>query len=161
LVGELDLLGHRHAVLGDERRAEAAVDDDIAALRPQGDLHGIGEGVDALDDAAAGVVMELDFLGTHCSISCRGIDVVQAAFFRGSCDALSMTPRTSSSRRTRYSSSSSLTVWPAYFPNRICSPGLTCRGRMLPSCRSRPSPTAITSPCSGFSPAESGMTIPD
>jgi len=34
-VLELDLLGHRHAVLGDPRRAEALVDDDVAALGPE------------------------------------------------------------------------------------------------------------------------------
>ena len=43
LVGELDLLGDGHAVLGDPRRAEALVEHDVAALRAQRDLHRVGE----------------------------------------------------------------------------------------------------------------------
>ena len=35
LVGELDLLGDGDAVLGDARRAERLVEDDVAALRAQ------------------------------------------------------------------------------------------------------------------------------
>src|SRR5690606_6277538 len=69
LVGELDLLGDRHAVLGDERRAEAALDDDVAALRTEGDLHGTGKRVHALDDASTGVVMELNQFRSHFSCS--------------------------------------------------------------------------------------------
>src|SRR5690606_26376940 len=65
LVGELDLLGDRHAVLGDERRAEAALDDDVAALRTKRDLHGVGKRVDALDDASTGAVMKLNLFRSH------------------------------------------------------------------------------------------------
>src|SRR4028118_1387863 len=39
LVGQLDLLGHRHAVLGDPRRAEALVEHHVAAPRPARDPH--------------------------------------------------------------------------------------------------------------------------
>ena len=47
LVRKLDFLGDRHAVLGDARSAEGLVDDDVAALGAERDLHGIGEDVDA------------------------------------------------------------------------------------------------------------------
>src|SRR5213592_2370104 len=42
--------------------------------------------------------------------------------------------RTSSSRRIRYSLSSSFTSEPEYFPKRILSPPLTSRGIFFPSC---------------------------
>ena len=47
LVLELDLLGDGDAVLGDARRAEALVDDDVAALGAERHLHRVGEDVDA------------------------------------------------------------------------------------------------------------------
>ncbi len=53
LAGELDLLGDRDAVLGDDGRAPALLDDDVAALGAERDLHGVGEGVDALEDRGA------------------------------------------------------------------------------------------------------------
>ena len=46
-VVELDIAGHGHAVVGDGRRAPLLVEHDVAALRTEGDLHGVGEGVDA------------------------------------------------------------------------------------------------------------------
>ena len=51
LVLELDLLGDGDAVLGDRRRAEALLDDDVAALGAERDLHRVGERVDAGEDA--------------------------------------------------------------------------------------------------------------
>ena len=45
LVGQLDLLGDRHTVLGDARCAEALVEDDVAALGAQRDFYGVGENV--------------------------------------------------------------------------------------------------------------------
>ena len=51
LVLELDFLGDGDAVLGDARRAEALVDHDVAALGTEGDLHRVGEDVDAAHDA--------------------------------------------------------------------------------------------------------------
>ena len=62
LVLELDLLGDGHAVLGDGRGAELLLDDDVAALRPQGHLDGVGERVDALLELVAGVRVECDLL---------------------------------------------------------------------------------------------------
>jgi polyhydroxyalkanoate synthesis regulator phasin len=65
LVLELDLLGDGDAVLGDARSAEALVDDDVAALGPQGHLHRIGEDVDAAHDALARVAAEFHVFGCH------------------------------------------------------------------------------------------------
>ena len=47
LVLELDLLGDGDAVLGDAGSAERLVEDDVAALRAQRHLDGVGENVDA------------------------------------------------------------------------------------------------------------------
>src|SRR5690606_11105755 len=65
LVFQLDFLGDRHAVLRDDRRAEAALDEHVAALGAQGYLHGFGQDVDAFDHTAAGIVMELNVFGAH------------------------------------------------------------------------------------------------
>ena len=46
-VGELDLLGDGDAVLGDARRAVRLGEDDVAALRAERHLDGVGEGIDA------------------------------------------------------------------------------------------------------------------
>ena len=54
LVGELDLLGDGHAVLGDARRAEALVEHHVAALRAQRDLHRVGQDVHAAQHALRG-----------------------------------------------------------------------------------------------------------
>jgi len=65
LVLKLDLLGDGDAILGDARCAEALVDHDVAALRPQRDLDRIGEDVDAAQDALARVAAEFHVLGCH------------------------------------------------------------------------------------------------
>src|SRR6185437_7415616 len=65
LVGQLDLLRDGHAVLGDRRGAEALLEHDVAALRAQGDLDRIGQGVDALQHAGAGVFAETYFFSSH------------------------------------------------------------------------------------------------
>ena len=46
-VVELDVASDRDAVVGDRRRAELLVEDDVAALRTDRDLDGVGELVDA------------------------------------------------------------------------------------------------------------------
>jgi hypothetical protein len=51
LVLQLDLLGDRHAVLGDGGGAERALEHDVAALRAEGDLDRVGQDVHARDDA--------------------------------------------------------------------------------------------------------------
>ena len=52
-VLELDLLGDGDAVLGDRRGAELLLDDDVAALGAERHLDGVGELVDAVEDALA------------------------------------------------------------------------------------------------------------
>ena len=59
---QLDLLGDGDAVLGDGRRAELLVDDDVPALGAEGDLHRLGQLVDAALERRAGVDVELQFL---------------------------------------------------------------------------------------------------
>ena len=65
LVGllELDLLGDGHAVVGDRGGAPLLVEHDVAALGAQGDLDGVGEGVETALHAAAGLLVEGDDLG--------------------------------------------------------------------------------------------------
>src|SRR5258707_9285230 len=46
-IAQLDFFCHRHAVLGDDRRAELLFDHRIAALGAEGDLHRIGENIHA------------------------------------------------------------------------------------------------------------------
>src|SRR5687768_8355330 len=53
LVGKLDLLGDGDAVLGDARCAKRLVEHHIAALGTEGDLHGIGQDVDAAQHTVA------------------------------------------------------------------------------------------------------------
>ncbi len=65
LVGEFDFLRDRDAVLGDGRGAEALLEHDVAALRAEGDLDGVGEGVDTLQHARAYVFAEADFFRCH------------------------------------------------------------------------------------------------
>src|SRR5579884_680207 len=68
-VLELDLAGDGHAVVGDRRRAELLVDDDVAALRADRHLDRVGERVDAALQLAAGVLVELQHLGHECQAS--------------------------------------------------------------------------------------------
>ena len=69
LVGELDFLRHRHAVLGRARRAEALVDDDVAALGTERDLHRVGQDVDAAEQLLAGIRAEFDVFRCHVGYS--------------------------------------------------------------------------------------------
>ena len=61
-VVELDLAGDRDAVVGDDRRAERLVQDDVAALRAERDLDRVGQLVDAALERAAGVLVETEDL---------------------------------------------------------------------------------------------------
>src|SRR5262249_41772225 len=65
-VLELDLLGDGHAVLGDRGRAELLLDDDVAALRAQRHLDGVGELVDAVQDALPRLLAVRNRLCSHC-----------------------------------------------------------------------------------------------
>jgi hypothetical protein len=65
LVLEFDLLGDGDAVLGDARRAERLVNDNIAALGTKRDLHRVGEDVDAAQHALAGITGKFYLFGSH------------------------------------------------------------------------------------------------
>jgi hypothetical protein len=69
LVFQFDFLGDGNAVLGDARSAEGLVDDDVAALRAERDLHGVCEDVDATQHLFARAAAELYFFGCHCENS--------------------------------------------------------------------------------------------
>src|SRR5690606_32332107 len=159
LVGQLDPLGDGHAVLGDRRGAEALLEHDVAALRAQGRLDGVGEDVHAAHHARAGVFTETDFLRSHFEKLRDSLCVVWVEA-RGSGRAQPRIAKMSSSFTTRYSVPSSLTSVPAYLPNRTWSPTFTLGVRTLPLSSTLPSPTAITGPLIGFSVAESGITMP-
>src|SRR5699024_6128870 len=60
LVGllEFDLLGDGHAIVGDRRGAPALLQDDVASLRAEGYLHGVGEGVEPALHSATGLLVE-------------------------------------------------------------------------------------------------------
>src|SRR5687768_12054310 len=146
-IGELDLLGDGDTVLGDRRRAELLVDDDVPTLRAEGDLHRLGELVDAALEGRARVRVEMQLLASHWNSSlCVGSDQATTA-------------STSLSRRIRYCSLSSVISVPLYFPYSTLSPTLTDIGTSLPSSYF-PGPTAMISPCCGFSFAVSGMYSP-
>ena len=65
LVGvlEVDLLGDGDAVVGDRGGAPLLLEDDVAALRAEGDADGVGQLVHAGLEAAAGLLVEGDDLG--------------------------------------------------------------------------------------------------
>ena len=70
-VLEVDLLGDRHAVVGDRRGAPLLVEHHVAALGAEGDADGVRQLVHAGLEAAAGVLLEGDDLGhlVYSSIS--------------------------------------------------------------------------------------------
>src|SRR5438876_2143992 len=151
LVLQLDLLGHRHAVLGDGRRDEGALLDDVAAFRPQRHFHGVGQDVQPMDHLGARAFVETDFFCWHCCF------LLYSKLVGGY--APSITPMMSSSRITSSSSPLTLTVCPEYLPNSTLSPGLTSSGISLPESSFLPLPTATLSPWSGFSAAASWIAI--
>src|SRR6185503_1342926 len=59
---EVDLLGHRHAVLGDSGGAELFVEDDVASLRTERDLHCVGKLIDAAQDGLTRLLAINDLL---------------------------------------------------------------------------------------------------
>jgi hypothetical protein len=70
-VVERDLFGDGDAVLGDGWCAEGLLEDDDAAGGAEGDLDGVGELLDTLEDALACVGVECDLFGCHvlgCSL---------------------------------------------------------------------------------------------
>src|SRR3954471_2302821 len=67
-VLELDLLGDAHTIVGDGGSAPLLLEDDVAALRAEGHLDGVGEGVHTPLEAAARLLLEGDHLG-HVAMS--------------------------------------------------------------------------------------------
>src|SRR5207244_9163416 len=65
LVLELDLLGHRDAVLGYRGVTELLVDDDVPALGAERDLHRLGQLIHAALQAGASLNVELQLLRSH------------------------------------------------------------------------------------------------
>ena len=125
LVGELDLLGDGDAVLGDARSAEALLDDDVAALGAERDLHRIGEDFDAAQNTVARVGGKANVLGCHCRSA-----PLEEGLGEGRPDQ-AMTPRMSLSFMMRRSSPSILTSVPDHLPNSTRSPSLTSRANEL------------------------------
>src|SRR5207247_11081424 len=113
---QLDLLGHGHAVLGDRGRPELLLDDDVAALGAQRHLDGVGELVDAVEDALPRLLAIGNCLSSHF------LNSLLPNFY------FSITARASSSRRIRCSSSSILISVPAYLPIKMRSPFFTSSG---------------------------------
>jgi hypothetical protein len=62
---ELDLLGDGDAVLGDGRRTELLLDDDVAALGAERHLDRVGQRVDAAQDRLTGIFSVQNLL-CHC-----------------------------------------------------------------------------------------------
>ena len=79
LVGKLDLLGDRDAVLGDARRAVGLVEHDIAALGAQRHLDRIGENVDAAEHPLARIGTEFDVFGGHVDLVLTGCAFARSA----------------------------------------------------------------------------------
>ena len=73
-VLELDLLGDAHTVVGDRGGAPLLLQDDVAALRAERDLDGVGELVHAALERAARVLVESNDLG-HAVGSSREANV--------------------------------------------------------------------------------------
>src|SRR5436190_16787886 len=63
-IGELDLLRHGDTVLGDRRRAELLVDDDVPSLGSEGDLHRLGKLIDAALERRACVSVEMQLFAS-------------------------------------------------------------------------------------------------
>ncbi len=61
-VDQLDLASDRHAVVGDDRRAEGLVEHNVAAARAERDLDGVGQLVDTALERAAGLLIETEDL---------------------------------------------------------------------------------------------------
>src|SRR5262249_16020214 len=151
-VFELDLLGNRHAVIGNRGRAEFLVEDYVTAARAERNLYGIGKRVHPLLQGAARFLAVDQLLCRHGFSSdlllgtwalrdggprrrARGRSLPS----RGAggtgperCYLLfSRTARMSFSLRISSSSSSSLNSVPAYFAYSTRSPTLTSIGWRL------------------------------
>ena len=64
-VLDLDLAGDGDAVVGDRRRAELFVEHDVATFGAEGDLDGVGDGIDAGLQGPSGLLCVLQLLVSH------------------------------------------------------------------------------------------------
>ena len=78
---EVDFLGDRDAVLGDGRRSELLVEDDVAALGAERDLHRVGQLVDAAQHGLPRL-LAVHNLFCHCSFSCSAASTVRLFLLR-------------------------------------------------------------------------------
>ena len=69
LILEFNFLGNRHTVLGNERPAETAFQNNVTTLRAEGNFHGICQDIDAAHHLGGGIVTEQNFLSSHLLIS--------------------------------------------------------------------------------------------
>src|SRR3954454_13195740 len=65
LVFKFNFLGDRNAILGDARRAERLLNDDVAAFRAEGHLDRVCKRVHAAQHLLSRIRRELHFLGSH------------------------------------------------------------------------------------------------
>ena len=72
LVFQFDFLGNGNAILGDARCAKRLFDDDVAAFRAEGNLHRIGEDVDAAQHAVARIEAKFYFFRSHFQLLLSG-----------------------------------------------------------------------------------------
>jgi hypothetical protein len=87
-LGQLDLLGDGHTIVGHGRAAELLVEDDVPAARAEGHLDRIRESVDALLELFASLGIEGNHLG-HCgSTPWRGFGSGSGWKNLGSLDAI-------------------------------------------------------------------------
>src|SRR5262249_12524948 len=158
------------AVVGDGRRAEFLVERDVAALGTEGGLHCARQGVNALLQGAARLLIE-DKLLSHVSLYSSLVRVgkrigTSVPTSRAPADRSgeletylpSRTARMSDSRRTSRSSPSILNSVPPYLAKSTRSPSFTSSGWRSPFSVSLPLPTATMVPSWGFSLAVSGRT---
>ena len=146
---EVDLLGDRHAVLGDGRGAELLVEDDVAALGSERDLHRVGELVDAAQDRLPRL-LAVDNLFCHVLLLLSifaSLPIEDREHFVLAHDEVFLAIE--------------LDLLPGVLAeqNRVARLDVE-RLTRLPSSLTLPVPTAMTLPCCGFSLAVSGMMIP-
>ena len=152
-VLEVDFLGDGDAVLGDGRRTELLVEDDVAALGAERDLHRVGQLVDAAQNRLSRLLAVHNLL-CHLSFSSAlllflgvaGCLVDDGEHFVFAHDEVFLTIE--------------LDLLAGILAEQDRSPALTSSGMRLPSSLVLPLPAAMTLPCCGFSLAESGMMIP-
>ena len=65
-VFQFDVAGDGHAVVGDRRRAELLVQDDVATLGPDRDLDGLGQAVHAALEGSTSGLVEYELLSQVC-----------------------------------------------------------------------------------------------